>query len=225
MFKYLSKRCISSTSQTRQDLRTNFDFPIIGCPTEDFIRLGSELIETNKFMQENFEVDTIKDLLYKIISNYRIVSYHNSSHAFSVFLMLYQCQEKSATFRGAFSQFELFIGYIAALAHDISHSGYNNIWEIKNQSELAARHNNQSVLEKMHISELQRIFREYPNVDILSKIKNPGQRESAKRIMNKLILATDVSFHWQHLNRMIDLSPKASSLDTLNTVEKEVKVQ
>ena len=113
--------------------------------------------------------------------------------------MLYQCRESSTKLQELYSPFEYFIIYISALAHDINHKGLNSAWEIKNKTCLAAKYNNESILENMHISELYRIFRDNPEIDVLSKIKSSTQRETAKRLINRLILATDINYHKYHL--------------------------
>lgn len=47
----------------------------------------------------------------------------------------------------------------------------------------------------MHISTLFRIFREYPELDLISSIKDPQLRERSKRILIGCVLATDMSKH------------------------------
>ncbi len=51
---------------------------------------------------------------------------------------------------------------IAAISHDMGHKGTNNMYEVKAKSELAIKYNNQSVLENMHVSNLFKIFRDFP---------------------------------------------------------------
>ena len=51
----------------------------------------------------------------------------------------------------------------------------------------------------MHISQFYRMLREKPEIDIISNMKSPTQRERGKRLINKLILATDVQLHGKKL--------------------------
>lgn len=87
--------------------------------------------------------------------------------------MLNQSYELCEEFKDFVSSFELFCALIAALSHDSGHKGTNNLYEIKKNTEKARKYSNQSVLENMHISNLFKIFRESPDLDIISCIKDP----------------------------------------------------
>ncbi len=54
----------------------------------------------------------------------------------------------------------------------------------------------------MHISQFYRICKENPDIDIISQMKSPVQRESAKRLFSRLILATDVEGHHKNLKKL-----------------------
>lgn len=70
------------------------------------------------------------------------MAYHNFSHAFSVFLMFYQCSELAPGFKNMFTSFELFVAFIAAFCHDMNHKGTNSTFEVKKKSDLAVKYNN-----------------------------------------------------------------------------------
>lgn len=53
----------------------------------------------------------------------------------------------------------------------------------------------------MHISQFYRICKDNPDIDIISKIKSSAQRENAKRLFNRLILATDALGHNKNLKK------------------------
>lgn len=110
--------------------------------------------------------------------------------------MLYQCYSFSPEFKNFITPFELFCSLLAAISHDLNHKGTNNLYEIKLNTERAKKYNNQSVLENMHISTLFRIFRDNPELDVISIIKDPYMRERAKRILIGCVLATDMSKHF-----------------------------
>jgi hypothetical protein len=69
------------------------------------------------------------------------------------------------------------------------------MYEVKLNTERAQKYNNQSVLENIHISTLFKIFRDNPELDIVSTLKDPLMRERAKRILINCVLATDMSKH------------------------------
>lgn len=90
----------------------------------------------------------------------------------------------------------------------MGHKGTNSFYEIKRKSQMAVMYNYESVLENMHISQFYRLCKEHPDVDLIAKIKSPVQRESAKRLFNRLILATDVQGHEKNLKKLQALPKK-----------------
>ena len=82
----------------------------------------------NSFCKENYDEKFISKLLKMISQKYNIMAYHNFSHAFSVFLMFFQCAEVTPAFKSLFGDFEMFVAYIAALCHDMNHKGTNSAY-------------------------------------------------------------------------------------------------
>lgn len=72
---------------------------------KDMIQMGTDLIMENSFCKENYDSKMISKLLKSISYRYNIMAYHNFSHAFSVFLMFYQCIQASPSFRSLFGDF------------------------------------------------------------------------------------------------------------------------
>lgn len=81
---------------------------------------------SNIYCQKNFNPNTINKLLSQISKEYGIVSYHNFTHAFSVQLMFFQCLFKTDKLNNTLNDFEIYISYLAALSHDMGHSGTNS---------------------------------------------------------------------------------------------------
>ena len=50
--------------------------------------------------------------------------------------------------------------------------------------------------------------KENPDLDIITKIKSPAQKIAAKRLLNQLILATDIMSHNKSLIKLKSLSGK-----------------
>lgn len=76
--------------------------------------------------------------MLRICRTYNVVSYHNFSHAFSLFLvlprfiqMLQQSYSFSEDLRKFVSSFEIFCALLAAISHDLNHEGTNNLYEVK----------------------------------------------------------------------------------------------
>ena len=195
----------------------NLNFPILSAKVKDLCMVASAFLNKNSFSVENFDSQTIELLVENICERYNIVSYHNFSHAFSVFLLLFQCFERSEKLVANFSAFEVFVVYFSALCHDLNHPGTNSLYEIKRKSDLALLYNNESVLENMHISQVYRMLRDNEKVDIISGLKSPVQRERMKKLLNKLIVSTDFQLHSKNLKEL--------SLIRRNKYETEFSVQ
>lgn len=102
----------------------------------------------------------------------------------------------------------------------MNHKGTNSGYEIKTNTDLAAKYSNESVLENMHISQFYRMNKENPDLDIITKIKSPAQKIYAKRLFNQLILATDIMAHTKSLKKLKNLS--GNNLKVSTAMEKEV---
>ena len=50
--------------------------------------------------------------------------------------------------------------------------------------------------------------KENPDLDIIAKIKSPAQKIAAKRLLNQLILATDIMSHNKSLTKLKSLTNK-----------------
>lgn len=127
-------------------------------------------------------------------------SYHNSTHAADVTQMVYyfinSCSGKELCH---LSKTDLFVCYLSAAIHDLGHPGFTNLYLINSRSDLAITYNDQSVLENFHISSALKICQ-----DENKNIFKTFDRDLAKKIREKMIqvvLATDSSKHFKHLNK------------------------
>ena len=71
----------------------------------------------------------------------------------------------------------------------------------------------------MHTAHFHRILRESPELDIFSHIKNVVDREKAKRLVVKLILATDIMKHFPNLakfSKKVEATIKNNSEESFN---------
>ena len=62
--------------------------------------------------------------------------------------------------------------------------------------------------------------KENPDIDIIGKIKSPAQKIFAKRLLNQLILATDIMAHNKGMTKLKALVGK--DIKNCTTIEKEV---
>jgi hypothetical protein len=127
-------------------------------------------------------------------------TYHNSTHAADVAQMFYYfintCNAKDVCH---LSKADMFVCYLSAAIHDLGHPGFTNLYLINSRSELAITYNDRSVLENFHIASALKICQEDSK-----NIFKYFERDLAKKIREKIIkvvLATDASKHFKHLNK------------------------
>lgn len=82
---------------------------------------------------------------------------------------------------------------VAALAHDIGHPGFSNIFLVEVCDELAVRYNDESPLENMHCSKLFEILRT-KGADVFAKIPRDELRP-LRKLMIDAIMQTDTTRH------------------------------
>ncbi|RLN20634.1 hypothetical protein BBJ28_00009601 [Nothophytophthora sp. Chile5] len=92
----------------------------------------------------------------------------------------------------------LFVGLIAAAAHDIAHPGVSNGFLIATKSELAITYSDDSVLERMHVAELYHILA-HDEFDVFEHMAVP-ERAEARKIIVGMILATDLARHFSRIS-------------------------
>ncbi|RLN57569.1 hypothetical protein BBJ28_00018332 [Nothophytophthora sp. Chile5] len=92
----------------------------------------------------------------------------------------------------------LFVGLIAAAAHDIAHPGVSNGFLIATKSKLAITYSDDSVLERMHVAELYHILA-HDEFDVFEHMA-VTERAEARKIIVGMILATDLARHFSRIS-------------------------
>lgn len=129
----------------------------------------------------------IEEVSYRYNDN----SFHNFCHAVTVMhvsaLLVHQLSASAIALDFIFA---LLLG---ALIHDVDHPGHNNNFEVRSKSARAQQYNNESVLEKHHLSVAFQIM-EARNLDLLS-IYDGSKREWMKAVITEIVMATDMARH------------------------------
>uniref|UniRef100_F6U068 PDEase domain-containing protein n=2 Tax=Ciona intestinalis TaxID=7719 RepID=F6U068_CIOIN len=94
----------------------------------------------------------------------------------------------------------MFSMIMAAIVHDLEHSGTTNTFHTNTRSPLAQMYNDKSVLENHHISSAFRLLNE-EDCDILANFSKDDYQE-ARTLMIDMVLATDMSQHFGQLKRL-----------------------
>lgn len=140
----------------------------------------------------------IRALFLEIEKQYIPNPYHNFRHAFDVFSAVYYLVltgKVRETY--GFDQMDVLILLISAIAHDISHPGFNNAFLVATRHELAITYNDQSVLENFHVAGFFRLVfgcEGQPGHNILGGMTKEQVTRFRKGVV-ECVLATDMSKH------------------------------
>ncbi|XP_034196326.1 dual specificity calcium/calmodulin-dependent 3',5'-cyclic nucleotide phosphodiesterase 1 isoform X5 [Osmia lignaria lignaria] len=125
--------------------------------------------------------------------------YHNNLHAADVAQTMHYilCQTGLMNW---LTDLEIFATLVAAIIHDYEHTGTTNNFHVMSGSETALLYNDRAVLENHHISASFRILKE-DECNILQNLSKEEFREFRSLVID-MVLATDMSFHFQQLKNM-----------------------
>eukprot|EP01035_Chromulina_nebulosa_P017889 gene17889-23505_t len=97
---------------------------------------------------------------------------------------------------------------IAAICHDIDHTGHNNNFEIASRSSLAILYSDDMVLERHHAAMTNKLLMT-PDIDFLKNVSKEDKTYIRKQITNA-IFGTDMSKHFEVVEQLtthISLNP------------------
>ncbi|XP_014476914.1 PREDICTED: calcium/calmodulin-dependent 3',5'-cyclic nucleotide phosphodiesterase 1A-like isoform X2 [Dinoponera quadriceps] len=128
--------------------------------------------------------------------------YHNNLHAADVAQTMHHILCQTGLMHWL-TDLEIFATLVAAIIHDYEHTGTTNNFHVMSGSETALLYNDRAVLENHHISASFRILRE-DDSNILQNLSREEFREFRSLVID-MVLATDMSFHFQQLKNMKNL--------------------
>ncbi|XP_033991283.1 high affinity cGMP-specific 3',5'-cyclic phosphodiesterase 9A-like isoform X2 [Trematomus bernacchii] len=164
----------------------------------------------------HIKLDVLQNFLFEVSCHYNNIPFHNFRHCFCVTQMMYGLIWLT-DLRSKFTRIDLLIMLTSALCHDLDHPGYNNVFQINAQTDLALLYNDISPLENHHCAVAFSIMAK-PECNILQNLSN----ENYKLIrggMIRCILATDMVRHNDILTQFRSLQPE---FDFTNKEHKEV---
>uniref|UniRef100_A0A3Q4FZ24 Phosphodiesterase n=1 Tax=Neolamprologus brichardi TaxID=32507 RepID=A0A3Q4FZ24_NEOBR len=160
-------------------------------------------------------VDTFITFVMTLEDHYHAdVAYHNNIHAADVVQSTHVLLSTPAL-EAVFTDLEILAALFASAIHDVDHPGVSNQFLINTNSELALMYNDLSVLENHHLAVGFKLLQE-DNCDIFQNL-NKKQRQSLRKMVIDMVLATDMS---KHMNLLADLktmveTKKVTSLGVL----------
>ncbi|XP_069377875.1 3',5'-cyclic-AMP phosphodiesterase 4C-like isoform X5 [Paralichthys olivaceus] len=142
------------------------------------------------------------------------VAYHNNIHAADVVQSTHVLLSTPAL-EAVFTDLEIMAALFASAIHDVDHPGVTNQFLINTSSELALMYNDASVLENHHLAVGFKLLQE-DNCDIFQNLSKK-LRESLRKMVIDMVLATDMSKHMNFLADMKTMveTKKVTSLGVL----------
>ncbi|XP_062382717.1 cAMP-specific 3',5'-cyclic phosphodiesterase 4B [Sardina pilchardus] len=145
-------------------------------------------------------MDTFVTYMMTLEDHYHAdVAYHNSLHAADVAQSTHILLSTPAL-DAVFTDLEILAAIFAAAIHDVDHPGVSNQFLINTNSELALMYNDESVLENHHLAVGFKLL-QGENCDIFQNLSKK-QRQSLRRMVIDMVLATDMS---KHMSLLADL--------------------
>eukprot|EP00002_Diphylleia_rotans_P033348 TRINITY_DN7081_c0_g1_i1.p1 TRINITY_DN7081_c0_g1~~TRINITY_DN7081_c0_g1_i1.p1 ORF type:complete len:739 (-),score=113.60 TRINITY_DN7081_c0_g1_i1:722-2938(-) len=156
------------------------------------------------------------NLLHELEAGYQDNPFHNQIHAADVTMNVHYLIHRP-NFAESFTDIDKLACLLAAAVHDFRHPGVNNPYHIAMEKDLAVFYNDHSVLENYHISQFFQLVNS-PDKDcnILSGMSR-AERKELRETMIEMVLATDMSNHFMHLNQFKS-SVQAGKFDFLSLI-------
>jgi len=175
-----------------------WDFDVWKYDVDSLIRMVIAMFSClDLFEKFQLPLDRMINFMLDLCKSYRDVTdvpYHNFFHAIdvtqTVFLMIWRCSK----IRGYLSSVDQMALLLAALCHDVDHSGQNNTYHIKAQTPLGMLYKDRSVLETHHCSRSIIMLSAEDN-NIFANMTDEDKTEIWKLLL-PAILATDMSQHF-----------------------------
>ncbi|XP_045905233.1 cAMP-specific 3',5'-cyclic phosphodiesterase 4D-like isoform X3 [Micropterus dolomieu] len=160
-------------------------------------------------------MDTFVTFMLTLEDHYHAdVAYHNNIHAADVVQSTHVLLSTPAL-ESVFTDLEVMAALFASAIHDVDHPGVTNQFLINTSSELALMYNDASVLENHHLAVGFKLLQE-ENCDIFQNLSKK-QRDSLRKMVIDMVLATDMSKHMNFLADMKTMveTKKVTSLGVL----------
>ncbi|XP_077463858.1 3',5'-cyclic-AMP phosphodiesterase 4C-like isoform X1 [Stigmatopora argus] len=160
-------------------------------------------------------INTFITFMMTLEDHYRAdVAYHNNIHAADVVQSTHVLLSTPAL-EAVFTDLEIMAVLFASAIHDVDHPGVTNQFLINTSSELALMYNDASVLENHHLAVGFKLL-QGDNCDIFQNLSKK-QRDSLRKMVIDMVLATDMSKHMNFLADMKTMveTKKVTSLGVL----------
>ncbi|VVC28353.1 Hypothetical protein CINCED_3A011827 [Cinara cedri] len=138
-------------------------------------------------------------------------TYHNSTHAADVLQATAMFLEKDRIKR-LLDQLDEACCLIAAITHDIDHPGKSSAFLCNSQNDLAILYNDISVLESHHAALTFKLTTRDDRLNIFKGLEKDTYKVVRQNVID-MILATEMTKHFEHLAKFVSVCNKPSTLD------------
>ncbi|XP_030009181.1 high affinity cGMP-specific 3',5'-cyclic phosphodiesterase 9A-like [Sphaeramia orbicularis] len=214
--QFLNMSSLQVTEEVREHLKTPIFDNWQWEEAEMLVLLQVMYTDLDFMTAFHIELDVLQNFLFEVYCHYNNIPFHNFKHCFCVTQMMYGLIWLT-DLRNKLSRIDLLIMLTSALCHDLDHPGYNNVYQINAQTDLALRYNDISPLENHHCAVAFGILSK-PECNILKNL-TCDQYKHIRGGMIKCILATDMARHNEILNKFKVMQPV---FDFTNKDHKEV---
>ncbi|KAI9017977.1 hypothetical protein CLU79DRAFT_762470 [Phycomyces nitens] len=167
------------------------------------------------------------DFIIDVDKGYLPNAYHSFYHAADVTVVLFAMLADFDA-KQYLTSVDMATLLIAALCHDIGHPGKNNNFQVNIQTELAKRYNNKSVLECYSCTLTMDLLTKHQLLQHIERASMeagvPTTEDEARTSIIKMILATDMIFHYELQENLAGLLEIISDRECTET-EKEQGVR
>ncbi|XP_035661300.1 calcium/calmodulin-dependent 3',5'-cyclic nucleotide phosphodiesterase 1C-like [Branchiostoma floridae] len=136
--------------------------------------------------------------------------YHNQLHAADVTQTTHYLLYSTGLVQWL-ADVEILAVVLSAAIHDVEHTGETNSFHVMSKSPMALLYNDRAVLENHHISTAFRLM-EDDSLNILGNLSNDDFR-TLRTLTIDMVLATDMSFHFQQVKQIKSLLSCPESID------------
>jgi calcium/calmodulin-dependent 3',5'-cyclic nucleotide phosphodiesterase len=195
----------------------SFDVFYLNTLTDQPLRyVGFEVFRRYDLMSKfKIPVNVLDSFLQQIESGYNLHGnpYHNSVHASDVTQSMHSLLWETGL-KDWLSDLEVLGALLAAITHDVEHTGTTNTFHIQSRSDTAFLYNDKSVLENHHLSTAFRLMKK-EECNVLSNLTSDEFRE-IRALVIEMVLATDMSSHFHQLNSVKSMISGVSGPDNLD---------
>ncbi|KAL0080275.1 hypothetical protein J3Q64DRAFT_1644350 [Phycomyces blakesleeanus] len=164
------------------------------------------------------------DFLIDVDRGYLPNAYHSFYHAADVTIVLFAMLSDYDA-KQYLTSVDMASLLIAALCHDIGHPGKNNNFQVNIQTDLAKRHNNKSVLECYSCTLTMDLLTKHQLLQHIEEASantgTPTTEAEARISIIKMILATDMIFHYELQENLAGLLEIISDRECTETEKEE----